>query len=85
MKVNENLNELSDAELILEHKKRKKNFTVIFIGVWTLIALSLLSFYFGGTNTFVVLIPLFFLPMVIKNRKAFTATREEVKKRQITL
>jgi len=84
MKENEKLNELPDVELIAEHKKRKKSLITMNVVFGILVGVSVFN-YFGGSSLIFSIFPVFYLPIIMKHGKAFTATREEVRKRQLTL
>lgn len=78
------LSELTDAEVQEEHKKRKKGFITMNVVFIVLVVVSIMN-YFAGTSFIFSIFPIFFLPIMMRNGKLFTESKEEITKRNLPL
>lgn len=76
------LQELSDQELLLQHKKRKKQKMAFAFLIGLQIAAALLSTYLKGMSFF-TFFPLFFIPLLFVYFKNQKDSEKELKSRNI--
>jgi hypothetical protein len=81
MKKVEDLTQMSHEELMNEQKNRKTSFTTIAVIMVAMIGVSVMNFFAGNSFIFSIF-PLFFLPIILKNQRAYAEVKKEVEMRE---
>lgn len=78
----EEINQLSDEQLILEEKKRKPNVILVTILISTMVILAIGNTILNGIGIF-TFFPLFFLPIFLKHYSINKLISQEKQNRKI--